>query len=75
MIPGQGTRSHLPQLKIPSASPKIPHVAMKMPLAATKIWYSQKKKKTNNVEVLKYKHHFKTKWVQLLATQKPIKSQ
>ena len=44
LIPGQGTRSHLPHLKIPSASPKIPHVAMKMPLAATKTWYSKKKK-------------------------------
>ena len=40
LIPGQGTRSHLPQLKIPRASPKIPHVAMKMLHAATKTWYS-----------------------------------
>ena len=67
----------MPQLKIPRASPKIPHVAMKMLHAATKTWYSHTHthKKTNNVEVLKYKHHFKTKWVQLLATHKPIKSQ
>ena len=75
LIPGQGTRSHLLQLKILRASPKIPHVAMKMPRAATKTWYSKKKKNPNNVEVLKYKHHFKTKWVQLLATHKPIKRQ
>ncbi|TEA30634.1 hypothetical protein DBR06_SOUSAS4110079, partial [Sousa chinensis] len=28
-IPGQGTRSHMPQLKIPHAVMKIPHAAAK----------------------------------------------
>ena len=28
-IPGQGTRSHMPQLRVPMPQPKIPHVATK----------------------------------------------
>ena len=39
LIPGQGTRSHVPQLKILHAAMKI-----KDPRAATKIWHSQIKK-------------------------------
>ena len=30
LIPGQGIRSHMPQLKIPHAATKIPHVATKI---------------------------------------------
>ena len=30
LIPGQGTRSHMPQLKIPHAAMKIPHAATKI---------------------------------------------
>ena len=40
LIPGQGARSHLPQLKILHATMKI-----KDPRAAAKTWHSQKKKK------------------------------
>ena len=40
-IPGQGTRSHMPQLKIPHATVKIPHTATNIPCAATKTRHSQ----------------------------------
>ena len=40
LIPGQGARSHLPQLKILHATMKI-----KDPRAAAKTWHSQIKKK------------------------------
>ena len=40
LIPGQGTRSHMPQLKILHAAMKI-----KDPRAAAKTWHSQIKKK------------------------------
>ena len=47
-IPGQGTRSHMaqlrvcmPQLKIPRATTKIPHVATKVSRAATKTQSNQ----------------------------------
>ena len=50
-IPGQGTRSQMPQLrvcrpqiKILHAATKIPHVAVKIPWATTKTWCSQKNK-------------------------------
>ena len=35
LIPGQGTRCHMLQLKIPNAAMKIPHMAMKILHAAT----------------------------------------
>ena len=45
-IPGQGTRSHMPQLKIPHAATKNLHVITKECLnAPTKIRHSQIKKK------------------------------
>ena len=30
LIPGQRTRSHMPQLRVPTLQVKIPHVAMKI---------------------------------------------
>ena len=44
LIPGQGTRSHVPQLKILHAAMKI-----KDPRAATKIWHSQIKKEKKKI--------------------------
>ena len=43
-IPGQGTRSLMPQLKILHVTTKIPHVATKILRAATKTWHSQRYK-------------------------------
>ena len=40
-IPGQGTRSYVPQLKILHAATKILHTAMKIPRASTKTQRSQ----------------------------------
>ena len=40
-IPGQGTRSRMPQLKIPQAAMKILQAAMKILQAATKTHHSQ----------------------------------
>ena len=49
-IPGQGTRSHVPQLKIPHAATKNLHVITKeCPNATTKTRHSQINKKTLNV--------------------------
>ncbi|TEA32460.1 hypothetical protein DBR06_SOUSAS8110001, partial [Sousa chinensis] len=33
LIPGQGTRSHMPQLRVHMLQLKIPHAAMKIPHA------------------------------------------
>ena len=41
LIPGQGTRSRMPQLKIPHAALKIQHSARKIPCATTKTQRSQ----------------------------------
>ena len=40
-IPGQGTRSLMPQLKSSHATTKIQHAAMKIPCATTKTPHSQ----------------------------------
>ena len=48
-IPGQGTRSHMPQLKIPYAATKIPHAAMKIPHAATKMPRATTKTSRNQI--------------------------
>ena len=42
-IPGWGTRSHRPQLRVRMQQLKIPHAAMKIPCAATKTRSSQNK--------------------------------
>ncbi|TEA31286.1 hypothetical protein DBR06_SOUSAS710034, partial [Sousa chinensis] len=34
LIPGQGTRSHMPQLRVCMPQLKIPHAAMKIPRGA-----------------------------------------
>ena len=39
-IPGQGTRSHMPQLRVPMLQLKIPHAATKDPYAATQLLYA-----------------------------------
>ena len=41
LIPGQGTRSHMPQLRVRMPQLKIPHTATKIPPAATKTGCSQ----------------------------------
>ena len=45
LIPGQGSRSHMPKLRAQMLQLKIPHVAMKTPHLATKSQESQIKKK------------------------------
>ena len=40
-IPGQGTRSHMPQLRVHMPQLKIPHMATKILSAAAKNWHSQ----------------------------------
>ena len=41
--PGQGTRPHMPQLRVPMPQLKRSHVTQKVPRAAAKTWHSQKK--------------------------------
>ena len=41
-IPGQGTRPHMPQLRVPMPQLKRAHVTQKGPRAAAKTWHSQK---------------------------------
>ena len=45
LIPGQGSRSHMPKLRAQMLQLKIPHVAMKTPHLATKSQQTQIKKK------------------------------
>ena len=49
LIPGQGSRSHMPKLRAQMLQLKIPHVAIKTPHLATKSQESQIKKKKKSL--------------------------
>ena len=59
LIPGQGSRSHMPKLRAQMLQLKIPHVAMKTPHLATKSQQTQIKKKKNHWSNIKKEnwHH------------------
>ena len=59
LIPGQGSRSHMPKLRAQMLQLKIPQVAMKTPHFATKSQQSQIKEKQNHWSNIKKEnwHH------------------